>query len=272
MSDPVFVLGMHRCGTSLVSGLLRTLGVEFGPDSDLMAANAHNSKGFFEHVGLNAINVEIMVKFGGEWYAPPVLPSGWENLGTLEDIRKRAAERIESTFGKASIWGFKDPRTCITFPFWKKVVKDPIRVVIVGRNPLSSSRSLQEAQKVLVSEAMDLWFKHMTAAFLGSHGLSRHVVFYEDFLKDHRGELGRLASFVGIPLSDQVLSKADQFMDRHLNHQESSDDEVRASQAVPAKTKRAYLAIRAFVDVAKTGHLEPQDHDLIEQALDKLRS
>jgi len=267
----VFVLGMHRSGTSLVSGLLKTLGVDFGADSELIPPNQFNMKGFFEHIGLNGINVEILTKFGGDWYAPPALLPGWEESERLADIRKRAVERIHSNFAKSSLWGFKDPRSCLTFPFWKKLVKEPIKVVVVGRNPIDAARSLQAVQKILASEASDLWFKHMVAAFRGSSDVPRHVIFYEDFLQDLHGELRRLGAFIERPVGGEVITRAMKFVDTQLRHYESSPQDVQGGVGVDPRSRKAYLTIRAFVDVAKQGKLEPQDEREIERILGEIQ-
>lgn len=254
----------------MASGLLKTLGVEFGPDSDLMPPNQFNAKGFFEHIQLNGINVEIMVKFGGDWYAPPALAPGWEDSSQLDDIRKRAGERIQQFFGNSKLWGFKDPRTCMTFRFWRKLLKDQVRVVVVGRNPIDSSRSLQEVQRILASEASELWLKHMVEAFLSSHGLPRHVMFYEDVLGHLGAELDRLGSFLGIQVTEQMRTEASRFMDDSLRHYESSVEDVAGGYGLPAKTRKAYLTIRTFVDVARTGALEPEDENNIERILGEI--
>lgn len=272
MRTAIFVLGMHRSGTSLISGLLRVLGVELGPDSDLVPPSHINEKGFFEHVALNGINVEIMNRFGGQWYAPPDLPPGWENGESLADLRKRAEDLIQAHFGRTPLWGFKDPRSCITFPFWRKVVKGRMKVVIVGRNPMDSSRSLQDAQRILASEAAELWFKHMVSAFLSSHGLPRHVVFYADCLEDPQSEIRRLASFVGKPLSPDLLGRAEQFIDRGIRHYASSVHDIQGGYGLPAKTRKAFLTIRAFADVARLGKLEPADESTIEQVLREIQA
>jgi hypothetical protein len=45
------VLGMHRSGTSMLSGLLATgFGYNVGNDADLVVPNFDNEKGFFERV------------------------------------------------------------------------------------------------------------------------------------------------------------------------------------------------------------------------------
>lgn len=267
----IFVLGMHRSGTSLVSGLLRTLGVEFGPDSELIPPSQYNMKGFFEHVGLGGINVELLVKYGGDWYAPPVFLPGWEESEALADLRNRALERVEANFGGKELWGFKDPRTCLTFPFWRKILKDQVKVVVVGRNPIDSARSLQDVQKILASEASELWFKHMVAAFQGSVGIPRHVVFYEDFLEDLPGEMRRLGIFIDRPVSGEILFKAGQFVDAHLRHFQSSREDVQGGFGVDPRSRKAYLTIRAFVDVARQGKLEPEDEKEIERILGDIK-
>lgn len=268
----VFILGMHRCGTSMAAGLLKTLGVEFGPDSDLMPPNQYNAKGFFEHVQLNGINVEIMVKFGGDWYAPPMLAPGWEDSQQLDDIRKRAGERIQQFFGSSKLWGFKDPRTCMTFRFWRKLLKDQVKVVVVGRNPIDSSRSLQDVQRILASEASELWFKHMAEAFLSSRGLPRHVMFYEDVLENLGAELDRLALFLGVQVTEQMRVEAGRFMDGSLRHYVSTTEDVAGGYGLPVKTRKAYLTIRTFVDVARKGGIEPEDQDNIERILRELQA
>lgn len=267
MSEAIFVLGMHRSGTSFVAGLLKIMGVDFGPDRDLMPPSQYNQKGFFEHIVLNGVNVELMNKFGGEWYAPPEFPPGWEDSVALDTIRKRAQGTIEESFGNSKLWGFKDPRTCVTMPFWRKVVQCPIRVVVVARNPIDSARSVERMQRILASEASNLWLRHMVGAFLGSRGLPRHVVFYEDLMGDFDNEMHRLALFVKTPLSPDLLAQAKVFPDEGLWNFRSSTDDVIAGIGVSPKARKAYLTIRSFVDVAKSGDLEPEDESHIEQIL-----
>jgi len=255
----------------MIAGMLRILGVDFGSDSDLMAPSQFNPKGYFEHVALNGINVDVMAKFGGDWYAPPNYPPGWQESAELEGLRKAAAERLSQNFGRSPIWGFKDPRSCVTLPFWRKVIRGPIYAVIVVRNPIDAARSVQNKQRILESEASELWFKYMVGAFLGSHGLPRHVVCYEDALDDVRGEFHRLASFLKKPVTPQMLDKTGQFSDRRLRHYESTKDDVAGGRQTTEKVKRAYLTMRTFVDLAKAGQLEPEDQFNIESALAGIR-
>ncbi len=57
----VIVLGMHRSGTSALAGMLSMLSVQFG--DSLMAPQADNSKGFWEHQDIVGLNDRILAAF-----------------------------------------------------------------------------------------------------------------------------------------------------------------------------------------------------------------
>ncbi len=61
----VIVLGMHRSGTSALAGMLSMLGVQFG--DSLMAPQADNSKGFWEHRDIVGLNDRILAAFDSSW-------------------------------------------------------------------------------------------------------------------------------------------------------------------------------------------------------------
>ena len=51
----IVVLGMHRSGTSSVTGLLERCGVWLGRESEMTGASSQNPKGFFERRDLRNI-------------------------------------------------------------------------------------------------------------------------------------------------------------------------------------------------------------------------
>ena len=59
---------------------------------------------------------------GGAWDLPPRFETNFESEG-LEQTRLKAKLLIESFSGK-SPWGWKDPRTCLTMPFWQSRLAD----------------------------------------------------------------------------------------------------------------------------------------------------
>lgn len=68
--EGVVVLGMHRSGTSMLTGLLQGMGLHLGePDDLLRAKEAVNAKGFYERTQVFMINERLMREQSLEWYS-----------------------------------------------------------------------------------------------------------------------------------------------------------------------------------------------------------
>ena len=65
----LFVLGMHRSGTSCLTGLLERDGLATGAIP--RRAHRHNRRGLFEQPDVRRANGDILRQFGGSWAAPP---------------------------------------------------------------------------------------------------------------------------------------------------------------------------------------------------------
>ena len=72
----LFVLGMHRSGTSLMAGCLAALGVDFGTDM-VPARKDVNEKGFFEHRQVLEVHDQLLALLGSDWADPCALPEDW---------------------------------------------------------------------------------------------------------------------------------------------------------------------------------------------------
>ena len=118
----VCILGMHRSGTSLLARILNLLGVSLGPEKQLLPANFANPKGYWEHQGFIELNDRILAWAGGSYSRPPTFPVGWDTAPCLEHLRASALALIHRDFANAEIWGWKDPRTCLTLPFWQRIL------------------------------------------------------------------------------------------------------------------------------------------------------
>jgi len=71
----VFVLGMHRSGTSLLSRLVHELGLFVGEAEELMPAQPCNVEGFWERLDVSELNEQLLELAGGSWDCPPPLRS-----------------------------------------------------------------------------------------------------------------------------------------------------------------------------------------------------
>ncbi|HZS16634.1 MAG TPA: hypothetical protein VFA51_01750, partial [Candidatus Udaeobacter sp.] len=67
----ICIAGAHRSGTSMLTRLLHSCGLYLGSKDELMAAQADNPDGFWEHLGFVALNDELLSQLGGAWDLPP---------------------------------------------------------------------------------------------------------------------------------------------------------------------------------------------------------
>jgi O-antigen biosynthesis protein len=243
----VCTLGMHRSGTSLVSRMLNLLGVALGPDGPISRTGADNPKGYWEHQSIVDINDAILARFGGRWDQPPAFPAAWPRDARLDDLRREAQRLLARDFAAEPLWGWKDPRTCVTLPFWQDVV-GPMHYVICVRNPRAVMASLTHRNGIGAEAAEGLWLTHVQASLEHTSGQPRLFVGYEDLLEDWAPELRRLAAFLGEPrrAEDPAVQRAvAEFLEGEMCHHRTSPRELGADAAVSYSTKAIYLAVAA---------------------------
>lgn len=132
MSDPrklLLVLGMHRSGTSAVTGMLADLGVDLGPAR--VKQNAFNLRGNREILRMRRVHERILERAGGSWCEPP---NAVEILD--EDRLERDAILAEFT---GDVIAVKEPRTLLVMELWRELEPSPIGVI---RNPVAVRESL----------------------------------------------------------------------------------------------------------------------------------
>ena len=99
----------------MLTRLLHRCGLELGEEKDLMPAASDNPDGFWEHLRFVALNDEILNAVGAAWDLPP-----WEEESfagqELSPLRLKA-QLLVNDFRDQSVWGWKDPRNCLTMRF-----------------------------------------------------------------------------------------------------------------------------------------------------------
>jgi len=249
---------MHRSGTSVVSKALQMLGVELGPDEDLLPPAADNPKGFWENRSINTINDKVLRTLGGDWANPPDMLPGWERDERFDLLRQEATAVLAKLFGGAEFAGWKDPRTSLTLPFWRSVT--PIEsTVLVLRNPDEVARSLLTRQGVDPDRAMLLWTRYVVAALRNDPD---HLqVLHEAIYDDPDGMLRSIASHceLSAPTSDQTDAFRSYVQNGLRNHHAAKID-------APAHGPLA----RAIYDCLVSG--DARRFDPLFEALDGLKA
>jgi hypothetical protein len=198
----VFVLGMHRSGTSAVTRVVNLLGVPIGRTDSLMPVQADNPAGFWEHVGLMEVNDAILTRLGGSWDAPPA----HDTTADLGELRARAQSEFAATYD-AKRWVFKDPRVSLLLPFWRDLLGDGHVAVIVVRNPLDIAVSLARRQGFARSYSLALWEHYTRAVLRDASGLPALVVDYDALVDDPPRGTALLREFLAA--HDELVAPGD---------------------------------------------------------------
>lgn len=236
---PIAVLGMHRSHTSMVANLLSKCGVYVGPPQAMWEANADNQEGYWEDLRFHSINEEILERFNGSWDLPPAFPENWWKDPSLTDLRERALELARSNDGH-SPWAWKDPRTCLTLPFWKDCLGE-IRCVVCLRHPVEVARSLaNRSQDVLpYEEGLQLWLSYQEAMLRALADLPHIVTHGESYFEDGARELERLCHFLGI---EADFKEASAVVNTGLRRSRSIDRDIEES-LLPERVQEVYRSL-----------------------------
>src|SRR5580704_15895296 len=174
---------MHRSGTSATTAGLAALGLATPSQSDRMASSQWNERGNFESRALTDLNDRLLFARGGTWSGPPALDPGWETDPTLDRWRPRARASFARVFpSRPLVW--KDPRNCLTLPFWRAVIAPPSAAVFIYRDPLEVARSLEAREGVSVTYGLALWDRYVRSACANLVGLPTMLADYARIL-DH---------------------------------------------------------------------------------------
>jgi hypothetical protein len=244
----VCVLGMHRTGTSLAAAVVAALGVSFGARETMVRAPADDApSGYWEQEEILQINDELLSAFGGNWWSPPTFPPGWWRDARLDPVRRRARDVIAG-LSRASRWGFKDPRTSLTLPFWTDLVGDVSSVVCL-RDPDEVARSLRHRYRhsslkirplhpVRATDWKELWYRYTSDALQNSAASPRLILSYADWFgpgdvaRERQAE--RLASFLGLPTGNEARAQIARLIEPDLWRQRPRFARLRLSRPSPA--------------------------------------
>lgn len=142
----IFVLGMHRSGTSCLAGCLEACGLFLG---DVSKFNIYNPRGNQELREVILLHDRILKKNKGSWDNPPD-----EIKITTRD--RFDFQRICKSFADNLMCGIKDPRNLLLIEHWLAVRRN-IGFIASYRHPLSAASSLQKRNKMSIEKGLQLW-------------------------------------------------------------------------------------------------------------------
>lgn len=214
----VYVVGMHRSGTSAVTGMLAQLGLSVPAGEDALRPTRTNERGHFESKSLIRFNNRLLVQLGGTWSAPPLPVAGWEHTDALASWRAEASDAFAGAFPtRPAAW--KDPRTCITLPLWLASVPGPAVAVHVVRHPLAVAASLRKRNRFPLLLGLALWERYVRAASSNLAGVPTIAGDLAALLADGRAWGDAMAGFLqeaGVAVDDASVPRAAAWLDAGL--------------------------------------------------------
>ena len=204
----LFVLGMHRSGTSALCAALQACGVSFG-DQLLDPMDGVNDEGFWEDAEVVAINESLLRAVGSEWYLcdPGILAQDW-SASPFDTQRAQARAIIDRGFGGSKVEAVKDPRFCLTLPFWLELCGElgiAVSTSVINRAPIEVARSLEARDGFPLGYGLRLYQTYRL-------GIARHApdttvyLTYSQLLSNPAGCMSRLAVVQRLSLSESDLS------------------------------------------------------------------
>lgn len=253
------VLGMHRSGTSLLSGLLVN-GLGYNVGGPLIGSAFDNEKGFFELLDAVLQNDEFM-NLQRVWWSANMM--AYDHEKALEHMKTGLAKFDHGKKALAflndagnSPWLQKDPRMCITLKTWLPLLNSEPAVLWTYRHPMEVAHSLMKREKgFTLDHGLRLWIVYNMLGLQNSADLCRVYSSNDTIMTSPLAEVRRLAnelsSKCGVPLPPNELSQeeVDKFVDPSLQHNTRS----KYGQDLPVIESHGDCAIHEFTTDSPPG-------------------
>ncbi|MBT4101405.1 MAG: hypothetical protein HOE86_27370 [Gemmatimonadetes bacterium] len=237
------ILGMHRSGTSMFTRALQLVGLDLG--EPLLGPQPDNPKGFWENEFFLGADLQILRAIqrhdSGYGRRDDLLQiPGISSLIERTDQNLQAInDYIQSQFAQTPVWGWKDPRTVLLFPFWLSTLVELgircIRPMIITRDPSSCVRSLVArpdldplAQALGMDKhslALEMWVAYSHILLDIAIETDAYISLQEWFMDttSARSEIERAADVCGAPNLEAGLDDAVEWLDPGSVHHREPD-------------------------------------------------
>lgn len=261
MHNAIFILGMHRSGTSALARVVNLLGAELG--SRLMAAASDNERGFWEHESAVQIHEDLLRQLGHGWQDGMPLPDGWMQMEAAQGASAQIATLIDLDFLTAPLWAIKDPRMSLLFPLWLPLLKErgiaPC-CVLAWRNPMEVAASLKKRDAMDENAALLCWLAYTLESMQQALHHPHAILSYDDLLKDWRRSMAQAGAALGIAwpkTPSEVSAEIDAFLAPELRHHQKA-------LSLPENAIGALVA--RCVEALESGTLEAETVQMLHSA------
>jgi hypothetical protein len=254
----VLVMGMHRSGTSALSGILSKLGAQH--PRTLLPPNDANPRGYFESHKLMVFHDQLLRAAGSSWSDCDSFDPDWMDSAAAETFRARVPELIAQEFGEARLLLIKDPRISRFPRFWldslARLSITP-KVIICVRHPGEVAQSLEARNEFGRTRSQLLWLRHMLDAEIATRGIERSFVHYDMLLQDWPAQVRKIAKDLRVRWPrrySDVATEIEHFLTSSLRHSRAGGSSNEDHSELDGWVRTSY---GAFAQLAADG--KPED-------------
>ena len=225
----VFILGMHRSGTSCLVGSLEQCGLFLG---DVSRSGKYNAKGTRELPAAVSVHYQILTASGGFWRHPP-------NQITALPQQKQTLKKMAAQLAESAPCGLKDPRLLLLIDTWLDALNSfAVSPILVGafRHPTAVAQSLANRHRMSEHEAITLWLWY-NIELVRLHQVYRLPIIEYD-LSNARAYCQTVASLAAALGLDSNMARLTEFVSAKLEHNRFSQSPV------PAMCQEIYAYLR----------------------------
>ena len=198
----------------------------------------YNRKGNQENLEIRALNDAVLEANGGAWDNPV-------NVLTWTEAQARQRDRIVAQFEAlgAARWGFKDPRTVVTLPFWRDRIPT-LKLIGTVRHPVLVAKSLaaSNAPGLPTARGLLLWEQYNRRILDEWHRAPFSIIRFDQPKELYLASVSRM-------LEENLREKQDlSFFEPDLVHEFSNDAD---DLLIPERARKVWDALQA---IAGRGH------------------
>lgn len=218
----LLVLGMHRSGTSALSGLLAALGAQ-RPKREL-PPQADNKLGFFEPSEIVAIHDRFLSALGTDWKDWRTLPDNWRCTPCFRDALHDLEAAVRLDFEGDGTFLVKDPRICRFVDLWVALaerIQADLVAIHIFRTPIEVASSLRVRDGLDEAQTRLLWLRHVLEAEAATRHLPRAFVSFAGLLAGSAEEIARAGKFIDLGIEADAPARAavERFVDPGMKRQ-----------------------------------------------------
>ena len=260
----LLVLGMHRSGTSALSGLLCHQGFRQPHNPDPPAAD--NPTGYWEAPAVRAVHDRLLEQAHSSWHDLLLPPDLWvpHTLASHLHLLEVALQQDFPDPLPGQVALIKDPRQCRLQPLWNDLLlRRHLQAValLVVRHPFAVARSLRHRNHLPINRTLLLWLAHTLEAERQSRHLDRLVVAYEELLDDPIPALQACQRLAQLPITTPERELLEKWIRPDLNHAPSSLQDLQADPSCDRDLAQLALAVH---DTLRSFHGQPIPPDEFE--------